>query len=186
MSAVIGLTTMVGWALGTVEAILISILAGFSVDYVVHLAHAYSHSCGTVDERIVATFSEMGSPVFNGMCTSVLASLPLFACNLQFFFKFGTFLCLTIGFSWVRNPSCAPRTAGGPGVCHALKQHDCCNLHWRACEPALVGLAVVAPLPLTPAPRQMFANFGFMSILASVGTEKRPEKIPDEGQKRRP
>jgi predicted RND superfamily exporter protein len=101
---------MVGWTLGTVEAILISILAGFSVDYVVHLAHAYSHSYGTVDERIVATFSEMGSPVFSGMCTSVLASLPLFACNLQFFSKFGTFLCLTIVFSWVRAP---PRAAGG-------------------------------------------------------------------------
>ena len=110
MPAVIGLTTMVGWTLGTVEAILISILAGFSVDYVVHLAHAYSHSYGTVDERIVATFSEMGSPVFSGMCTSVLASLPLFACNLQFFSKFGTFLCLTIVFSWVRAP---PSAAGG-------------------------------------------------------------------------
>eukprot|EP00961_Rhodomonas_salina_P301568 3940512-Rhodomonas_salina.4 len=53
---------MIGWTLGTVEAILISILvrasgacgvgcgeltvgdvqAGFSVDYVVHLAHAYA------------------------------------------------------------------------------------------------------------------------------------------------
>jgi len=118
MMSVIGLTTMVGWNLGTVEAILISILAGFSVDYVVHLAHAYSHNYGTREERIVATFSEMGSPVFSGMCTSVLASLPLFACNLQFFSKFGTFLCLTIAFSWI------------------------------------------------------FANFGFMSILATVGTDK--------------
>jgi len=102
---------MAGWSLGTVEAILISILAGFSVDYVVHLAHAFSHNYGTVEERIVATFSEMGSPVFSGMCTSVLASLPLFLCNLQFFAKFGTFLCLTIAFSWVRFPSAAPPVA---------------------------------------------------------------------------
>jgi hypothetical protein len=50
------------------------------------------------------------------------ASLPLFACNLQFFAKFGTFLCLTILFSW------------------------------------------------------LFANFGFMSILATIGPAKqRPE-----------
>jgi len=129
MMSVIGLTTMVGWDLGTVEAILISILAGFSVDYVVHLAHAYSHNYGTTSERIVATFSEMGSPVFSGMCTSVLASLPLFLCNLQFFAKFGTFLCLTIAFSWI------------------------------------------------------FANFGFMSILATVGTEKiDPAKKPGESK----
>ena len=50
------------------------------------------------------------------------ASLPLFACNLQFFAKFGTFLCLTILFSW------------------------------------------------------LFANFGFMSILATIGPAKqKPE-----------
>jgi len=116
--SVIGLTTMIGWSLGSVEAILISILAGFSVDYVVHLAHAYSHNYGTNEERIIATFSEMGSPVFSGMVTSVLASLPLFVCNLQFFAKFGTFLCLTIMFSW------------------------------------------------------LFANFGFMSIIATIGRAK--------------
>ena len=39
MMSVIGLVT--SWELGSIEAILISILAGFSVDYVVHLAHAY-------------------------------------------------------------------------------------------------------------------------------------------------
>lgn len=51
------------------------------------------------------------------------ASLPLFACNLQFFAKFGTFLCLTILFSW------------------------------------------------------LFANFGFMGILATIGSAKeRPRK----------
>jgi len=67
MISVIGFTTMVGWDLGSIEAILISILAGFSVDYVVHLAHAFSHSYGTAHERTVAAFSEMGSPVLSGM-----------------------------------------------------------------------------------------------------------------------
>jgi len=118
MLSVIGFTTMIGWKLGAIEAILISILAGFSVDYVVHLGHAYSHNYGDKDQRIIETFSEMGSPVFSGMCTSVLASLPLFGCQLQFFAKFGTFLCLTILFSW------------------------------------------------------LFANFGFMSILATIGASK--------------
>jgi len=40
--SVIGLTTMMGWTLGTTEAILITILAGFAVDYVAHLAHGKS------------------------------------------------------------------------------------------------------------------------------------------------
>ena len=127
MMSVIGLVTMAGWYLGSVEAILISILAGFSVDYVVHLAHAYSHNYGSRETRVIETFSEMGSPVFSGMCTSVLASLPLFGCQLQFFIKFGTFLCLTIGFSW------------------------------------------------------LFANFGFMSILATIGADKEDPSNRDKG-----
>jgi len=118
MMSVIGLTTMGGWTLGTLEAILISILSGFSVDYVVHLAHAYSHSHGTREERVIAAFSDMGSPVLSGMITSVLASLPLLACQIVFFTKFGIFLLLTIVFSWI------------------------------------------------------FANFGFMSILATIGPAK--------------
>ena len=127
MMSVIGLVTMAGWYLGSIEAILISILAGFSVDYVVHLAHAYSHNYGSRETRVIETFSEMGSPVFSGMCTSVLASLPLFGCQLQFFIKFGTFLCLTIGFSW------------------------------------------------------LFANFGFMSILATIGADKEDPSNRDKG-----
>ena len=135
---------MVGWDLGTVEAILISILAGFSVDYVVHLAHAFSHNYGTTNERIVATFSEMGSPVFSGMCTSVLASLPLFLCNLQFFAKFGTFLCLTIAFSWVRFPGAAPPVARrnappAPRAAGGGLRRPC-----RPLNPTLAGLALSA------------------------------------------
>ena len=61
--SVIGLMVMMGWSLGTIQSILISILAGFSVDFVVHLAHAYCHSPGTRDMRTTAALAEMGSPV---------------------------------------------------------------------------------------------------------------------------
>ena len=88
--AVIGSVTMMGWTLGTNEAILISILAGFSVDYVVHLAHAYVHAEGDTNERIIEAFGDMGISVFSGMLTSVVASIPLFMCTLIFFAKFGT------------------------------------------------------------------------------------------------
>ena len=40
------------------------------------------------------------------VCDTLQASLPLFACNLQFFAKFGTFLCLTILFSWLLSNFC--------------------------------------------------------------------------------
>ena len=99
---VIGSITMLGWTLGTIEAILISILAGFSVDYAIHLAHAYVHSnSDTIEGRIISAYGEMGISVFSGMLTSVVASIPLFFCTLTFFAKFGTFLCLTIVLSWI-------------------------------------------------------------------------------------
>jgi len=99
--SVTGIMVMLGWKLGSIEAILISIVAGFSVDYVVHLAHSYERVDGETDTRITKAFGEMGISVMNGMVTSVGASLPLFFCQLQFFKKFGTFLCVIIAFSWL-------------------------------------------------------------------------------------
>ena len=92
---------LLGWQLGSIESVLISIVAGFSVDYVVHLSHAYVQAKGNTAERLTAAFGEMGISVLNGMVTSVGASIPLFFCQLTFFRKFGTFLCLTIAFSWI-------------------------------------------------------------------------------------
>jgi len=99
--SVVGTMVMLGWSLGSIESILIGIIAGFSVDYVVHLAHAYEIAEGDTYERVEEAFADLGISVFNGMVTSVAASIPLFFCQLQFFAKFGTFLCLTIAFSWL-------------------------------------------------------------------------------------
>jgi len=99
--SVTGTMVMLGWNLGSIESILIGVIAGFSVDYVVHLAHAYETASGETSERLSEAFGDMGISVLNGMVTSVGASIPLFFCQLQFFAKFGTFLCLTITFSWL-------------------------------------------------------------------------------------
>lgn len=99
--SVVGMMVLLGWSLGSVESILIGIIAGFSVDYVVHLAHAYESASGDTDTRIRTAFGDMGISVLNGMITSVAASIPLFFCQLQFFKKFGTFLCMVIAFSWL-------------------------------------------------------------------------------------
>merc|ERR1712003_224731 len=99
--SVVACLVLAGWDLGTTESILISIIAGFSVDYVVHLAHAYKVASGSTQNRIQTAFGTMGISVLNGMITSVGASIPLFFCEIQFFLKFGTFLFLTIGFSWL-------------------------------------------------------------------------------------
>merc|ERR1712157_515631 len=99
--SVVGTMVMLGWYLGSIESTLIGIIAGFSVDYVVHLAHAYEIAGGDTNTRVTEAFGDLGVSVFNGMITSVVASIPLFFCQLQFFAKFGTFLCLTIAYSWI-------------------------------------------------------------------------------------
>merc|ERR1712054_223002 len=104
--SVSGCMAMFGWTLGTIEAILISITAGFSVDYVVHLAHAMvqkdnGHGPDAGEKSVREAFSEMGVLVLSGMTTSIGASIFLFACQVQFFAKFGAFLCITIAFSWI-------------------------------------------------------------------------------------
>ncbi|GMH55303.1 hypothetical protein TrLO_g5119 [Triparma laevis f. longispina] len=98
--SVVGAVTIAGWTLGTITSILISILAGFSVDYVVHLAHAFVTTPGDKETRVRGAFADMGVSVMSGMLTSILASLPLFLCKIKFFASFGIFLCATIAFSW--------------------------------------------------------------------------------------
>jgi predicted RND superfamily exporter protein len=99
---VLGCMVAQGWQLGTIEAILISITAGFSVDYVVHLAHAYVQKIDcSRSERVAEAFDEMGASVFSGMATSFMAAFVLLFCQVQFFFKFGVFLAITITFSWL-------------------------------------------------------------------------------------
>lgn len=98
--SVTGVMQMAGWVIGVIEAVLITILVGFSVDYVVHLAHAYVESEGDTETRIVHALGEMGVSVLNGMLTSVAASIPMFFTIQTFYSKFAFFLCFTILFSW--------------------------------------------------------------------------------------
>ena len=74
--SVIGSITILGWTLGTIEAILISILAGFSVDYTVHLAHAYTQAEGGTEQRVEEAFADMGISVFSGMLSKLLLLYP--------------------------------------------------------------------------------------------------------------
>lgn len=99
--SVTGTMVLAGWTIGTTESVLITILAGFSIDYVVHLAHSYTKGEGDTFTRIRFAFEEMGISVLNGMLTSVGASIPMFFCSLTFFSRFSFFLCSTIAFSWI-------------------------------------------------------------------------------------
>merc|ERR1711907_273681 len=100
--SVLAMGRVAGYELGTITSISITILAGFSVDYVVHLAHAYqTSSLPTRQEKAQEALEVIGVSVFSGMLTSLLASLALLVCVLQFFAKFGFFLIFTVCWAWV-------------------------------------------------------------------------------------
>jgi predicted RND superfamily exporter protein len=102
LGIVLASMVVAGFQLGTITSICITLLAGFSVDYVVHLAHAFEHSpAPTRAEKFQDAMAEMGVAVFSGMLTSGLAAATLFLCQLQFFSKFGFFLLVTVVASWI-------------------------------------------------------------------------------------
>merc|ERR1712224_587841 len=100
--SVLGSMVALGWELGTIESICLTILAGFSVDYVVHLAHAYVHAEKKERaDKVHSALDEIGVSVLGGMLTSASAAVALMLCQLQFFHKFGVFLILTVSMSWI-------------------------------------------------------------------------------------
>merc|ERR1712078_925162 len=102
LASVLGSMVALGWELGTIESICLTILAGFSVDYVVHLAHAYVHAEKKERaDKVRSALDEIGVSVLGGMLTSASAAVALMLCQLQFFHKFGVFLMLTVSISWI-------------------------------------------------------------------------------------
>merc|ERR1719387_1247825 len=102
LCSVVGCIVMMGWQLGSAEALAMMILTGFAVDYVVHLAHAYMESNATSRlERTHDALRDLGISVFWGMLTSVIAAGVLASLQLQFMSKFGTFFLLTIVWSYL-------------------------------------------------------------------------------------
>merc|ERR1711988_310423 len=102
LASVLGAMVALGWELGTIESICLTILAGFSVDYVVHLAHAFVQAEKKERlDKVRSALDEIGVSVLGGMLTSASAAVALMICQLQFFHKFGVFLMLTVSISWI-------------------------------------------------------------------------------------
>ncbi|XP_062611293.1 protein dispatched homolog 3-like isoform X2 [Saccostrea cucullata] len=97
---VIGVIPLAGWKLGFMTALNMCLVVGLAVDYVVHLAEGYTLSVHKDRYHRTRDMLEMmGSSVFFGACTTLGASLFLFATEIQFFLQFGVFMFCTIGFS---------------------------------------------------------------------------------------
>ena len=94
-----------GWGLGIAESIASVIVIGFSVDYVVHLAHMYVDAghrtppLNTREERVTFALKSMGVTVMSGAITTFGSGFFLVATQLIFFVKFSILIMVTIASS---------------------------------------------------------------------------------------
>ncbi|KAK3750726.1 hypothetical protein QZH41_017279 [Actinostola sp. cb2023] len=97
---VVGFIPMVGWKLGVLESLNLTLVVGLSVDYVVHLADGYVRSpFHARQDKIRDALSTVGISVLSGATTTLGASVFMLAAKIVFFFQFGIFMFVTIGLS---------------------------------------------------------------------------------------
>jgi len=93
------------WDLGVGEAIAGIIVIGYSVDFVVHLAHIFCeaahHGCNTRAEKAEFAIRNMGSTVFAGAITTAGSACVMYFCFFYFFIKMATLIVVTIMFSFL-------------------------------------------------------------------------------------
>jgi len=95
---------MMGWALGVAESVAGIIVIGFSVDYIVHMAHMYTEAeekTGATSriDRFTYAAEKMGGTIIGGAITTSGSGCMMFFCQMVFFFKMGLLVCMTILFS---------------------------------------------------------------------------------------
>ncbi|XP_032228558.1 protein dispatched homolog 3 [Nematostella vectensis] len=107
---VVGVFYLVGWHLGAVEAISLSILVGTSVDYCVHLIDGYIIAGRFIPDsglsnkevrrwRASAAISHIGSSILSSAVTTIVAAVPLCLTTIQIFAKFGQILAINTAVS---------------------------------------------------------------------------------------
>ncbi|XP_028402921.1 protein dispatched homolog 3-like [Dendronephthya gigantea] len=97
---VLAMISVVGWSLGVLESLNLTLIVGLAVDYVVHLAEGYM----VLEDqdrvtRVKYTLGHVGISVFSGACTTLGSSIFMLAAKILFFSQFGIFIFCTIALS---------------------------------------------------------------------------------------
>lgn len=99
-TSVLGVISMIGWTLGPLESLNLTLVVGLAVDYVVHLAEGYIQAVErTRTNKVRYALSHVGVSVLSGACSTLGASIFMLAAKILFFVQFGIFIFATIGFS---------------------------------------------------------------------------------------
>ncbi|CAL8247658.1 unnamed protein product [Merluccius merluccius] len=113
--AVVAIMYWLGWELGAVEAISLSILVGSSVDYCLHLVEGFLlagetiatlpdnnlDSPGKRQRRALEAVNHVGVAIVSSAVTTVIATVPLFFCVIVPFAKFGQIVAINTAVSIV-------------------------------------------------------------------------------------
>ncbi|XP_029019831.1 protein dispatched homolog 3 [Betta splendens] len=102
---VVAVMYWLGWEMGAVEAISLSILVGSSVDYCLHLVEGYllaaapapAHDSGLPAERrrrALEAVNHVGVAIVSSAVTTVISTVPLFFCVIVPFAKFGQIVAI--------------------------------------------------------------------------------------------
>lgn len=74
ISSVMCVIQLIGWKLGIAESLATDFFVGFSVDYIVHIAHQYESSPYRHRlDRVKDTYRNVGLAVFSGAITTLMA-----------------------------------------------------------------------------------------------------------------
>lgn len=93
------------WDFGIAECIAGVIVIGYSVDYVVHLAHiyheGYEYKLMNREERCAFAIQNLGTTIFAGAITTMGSGMVMFICYFYFFFKMAVLITMTIVYSFL-------------------------------------------------------------------------------------
>ncbi|KAG7351347.1 sterol-sensing domain containing protein [Nitzschia inconspicua] len=98
LTSVTSVLVGIGWTLGFLESICFAILIGVSVDFVIHLAHAYTHKSGEISrgDRTKYALVKMGPSILATAVTTILSAVIMLFTIITFFQKFALILFFTI------------------------------------------------------------------------------------------
>ncbi|KAJ3603849.1 hypothetical protein NHX12_028590 [Muraenolepis orangiensis] len=109
---VVAIMYWLGWELGAVEAISLSILVGSSVDYCLHLVEGFLLAGETIDtlpdnldvpekrrRQTLEAVNHVGVAIVSSAVTTVISTVPLFFCVIVPFAKFGQIVAINTAVS---------------------------------------------------------------------------------------
>jgi len=105
LSVVLSIMDLIGFlhlwngSINNISAIYLVVSIGLTVDYAAHIGHGYLYEAGTREEKAIGTLARVGTSVFNGGFSTILAVLIMASSDTYIFVTFFKcyFLCCVFG-----------------------------------------------------------------------------------------